>query len=83
MQVAWYGYRYYDPVTGRWPSRDPIGEKGGVNLYVMVYNDSISQFDLLGMIEVGVSGIWGEGEGEADRGSGFFPVKLLERIGAG
>jgi hypothetical protein len=23
---------YYDPVTGRWPSRDPIGERGGVNL---------------------------------------------------
>jgi RHS repeat-associated protein len=21
-----YGYRYYDPVTGRWPSRDPIVE---------------------------------------------------------
>ena len=24
----YYGYRYYDPVTGRWPSRDPIGELG-------------------------------------------------------
>ena len=24
----YYGYRYYDPVTGRWPSRDPIGEAG-------------------------------------------------------
>jgi Type VI secretion system (T6SS), amidase effector protein 4 len=22
--VAYYGYRYYDPLTGRWPSRDPI-----------------------------------------------------------
>jgi RHS repeat-associated protein len=33
-----YGYRYYDPSTGRWPSRDPIGEKGGVNLYGMVGN---------------------------------------------
>jgi RHS repeat-associated protein len=21
-----YGYRYYDPVTGRWPSRDPLGD---------------------------------------------------------
>jgi hypothetical protein len=27
--VAYYGYRYYDPVAGRWPSRDPIGEEGG------------------------------------------------------
>jgi RHS repeat-associated protein len=24
--VAYYGYRYYDPKTGRWPSRDPIEE---------------------------------------------------------
>ncbi len=26
--LYYYGYRYYDPVTGRWPSRDPIEEKG-------------------------------------------------------
>ena len=26
--VTDYGYRYYDPLTGRWPSRDPIGERG-------------------------------------------------------
>jgi len=26
VRVAYYGYRYYDPVTGRWPSRDPIHE---------------------------------------------------------
>jgi RHS repeat-associated protein len=26
--LLYYGYRYYDPVTGRWPSRDPIGEVG-------------------------------------------------------
>jgi RHS repeat-associated protein len=24
----YYGYRWYDPLTGRWPSRDPIGEIG-------------------------------------------------------
>jgi RHS repeat-associated protein len=22
-----YGYRYYNPMTGRWPSRDPIMER--------------------------------------------------------
>ncbi len=31
-----------------WPSRDPIEEKGGVNLYGMVGNDGICWFDKLG-----------------------------------
>ena len=30
--LLYYGYRYMDPLTGRWPSRDPIGERGGENL---------------------------------------------------
>ena len=45
---SYYGYRYYDPVTGRWPSRDPIGERGGLNLYGFVGNEPINSFDLLG-----------------------------------
>jgi RHS repeat-associated protein len=34
----YYGFRYYDPMTGRWPSRDPIGEEGFINniLYKML-----------------------------------------------
>jgi len=48
--VACYGYRYYDPLTGRWPSRDPIGEEGGVNLYGFVRNDGVDQFDLVGLL---------------------------------
>ena len=43
-----YGYRYYDPLTGRWPSRDPIGERGGVNLYGFVGNDGVDWWDYLG-----------------------------------
>jgi RHS repeat-associated protein len=34
--LVYYGYRYYNPGTGRWLSRDPIGEKGGLNLYGFV-----------------------------------------------
>ena len=41
----YYGYRYYDPSTGRWPSRDPIGELGGNNLYGFTYNAPVGQFD--------------------------------------
>jgi RHS repeat-associated protein len=42
------GRRYYNPSTGRWLSRDPIGEKGGLNLYAFVRNDPIGKTDSLG-----------------------------------
>jgi hypothetical protein len=48
--VAYYGYRYYDPKTGRWPSRDPIGEEGGINLYGFVGNNGVNDFDYHGMM---------------------------------
>jgi proteasome lid subunit RPN8/RPN11 len=34
---------------GRWISRDPIGENGGINLYGMVGNNSINWVDVLGL----------------------------------
>lgn len=34
---------------GRWPSRDPIGEKGGLNLYAFVANDPTNMIDFLGL----------------------------------
>ena len=46
--LYYYGYRFYDPLTGRWPSRDPIGERGGVNLYGFVGNDGVDSVDILG-----------------------------------
>jgi uncharacterized protein RhaS with RHS repeats len=50
MQVAWYGYRFYDPVTGRWPSRDPIEEGGGFNLYAFISNQTPNLFDIYGLL---------------------------------
>jgi RHS repeat-associated protein len=46
--LYYYGYRWYDPLTGRWPSRDPIEESGGVNFYATVGNDSVNTYDYLG-----------------------------------
>lgn len=46
--LCYYGYRFYDPVTGRWPSRDPIGEDGGNNLYGFISNSGINNIDVLG-----------------------------------
>ena len=48
MGVTYYGYRFYDPETGRWPSRDPIEEMGGLNLYGFVGNQALSKIDFLG-----------------------------------
>ncbi|MFC7339308.1 RHS repeat-associated core domain-containing protein [Haloferula chungangensis] len=40
---------HYDPNVGRWPSRDPIEEEGGVNLYGFVGNDGVNRWDYLGL----------------------------------
>jgi RHS repeat-associated protein len=50
--LYYYGYRYYDPVTGRWPSRDPIGEREGLNLYGFVGNSPTHKIDVLGNSEL-------------------------------
>ncbi len=50
-----YGFRYLDPLTGRWPSRDPIGEEGGVNVYGFVGNGPLMKLDRLGMAKLTVS----------------------------
>jgi len=34
-----------------WPSRDPIEEEGGINLYGFVGNDGLNKWDNLGMID--------------------------------
>ena len=45
----YYGYRYYDPVDGRWLSRDPIGEHGGLNIYGFVDSNPVTFWDYLGL----------------------------------
>ncbi|WP_176014921.1 RHS repeat domain-containing protein [Victivallis sp. Marseille-Q1083] len=47
--LYYYGYRYYDPQHGRWISRDPLEEEGGVNLYGFIQNNGVNYFDFLGM----------------------------------
>ena len=47
-RLYYYGYRYYSPDMGRWLSRDPIEEQGGLNLYGFVNNDPVNKWDLYG-----------------------------------
>lgn len=46
-----YSYlrRPYSPTLQRWPNHDPIGERGGINLYGYVGNDPVNQVDPLGL----------------------------------
>jgi RHS repeat-associated protein len=47
--LSYYNYRYYSPELGRWLSRDPIEERGGVNLYAMTSNDLVNKYDINGL----------------------------------
>ncbi|HVU34928.1 MAG TPA: RHS repeat-associated core domain-containing protein [Opitutaceae bacterium] len=49
-ETGFYCYlrRYYDPRTGRWLGRDPIGENGGMNLYGFCGNDPLDRWDVHG-----------------------------------
>ncbi|BCU79532.1 RHS repeat-associated core domain-containing protein [Luteolibacter sp. LG18] len=53
-QLYNYGYRYYNTQLGRWISRDPIGESGGINLYGYIYNRSLNFNDYLGWYAINV-----------------------------
>jgi RHS repeat-associated protein len=65
IDFLYYGYRYYNPSTGRWVSRDPIEENGIRSIlvikipkrpqtpsdYVFSYNFAIETYDVLGLWE--------------------------------
>ncbi|MBT7067384.1 MAG: hypothetical protein HN919_13855, partial [Verrucomicrobia bacterium] len=60
-QGRWYSWdtglyyfraRWYDPVTGRWLSKDPIGISGGLNQYVFCGNNPVNCIDPLGLRDV-------------------------------
>ncbi|MEI8352035.1 MAG: RHS repeat-associated core domain-containing protein [bacterium] len=41
--------RWYEPVTGRWLSNDPIGISGGLNQYVFCNNNPVNNIDPFGL----------------------------------
>jgi len=45
------GARYYDPSTGRFLQRDPIGIAGGLNVYAYVGNRPTVRIDPLGLYD--------------------------------
>ncbi len=49
--LLYYGYRYYDPSTGRWLTRDPVEEEGGPALLAHVHNNPVNDWDYLGLCD--------------------------------
>ena len=47
---------FYNPSQGRWLSRDPIEEGGGINVYGFSGNSPITHIDLLGNDFIAVAG---------------------------
>ncbi|MGI6494683.1 MAG: RHS repeat-associated core domain-containing protein [Kiritimatiellia bacterium] len=47
--LYYYGYRFCAPELMRWLSRDPIGERGGANVYAFTANSPLERVDPLGL----------------------------------
>jgi RHS repeat-associated protein len=72
-RLYFFRARWYEPVTGRWLSNDPIGISGGLNQYVFCANDPVNYID--------PSGLWTEkGHNKLGRyGGGKFDYAKLDR----
>ena len=53
LGLVYYNYRHYNPLDGRWTSRDPIGEEGGLNVYIYVNRNPLAYIDTLGLFAEG------------------------------
>jgi len=53
-ETGWYdyGFRYYNPAAGRWLSRDPIGERGGINLYAFALNGCVVNIMFYKLVQI-------------------------------
>lgn len=56
ITFIYYNHRYLNTFDGRWIVRDPIAEKGELNLYCFVKNNPCFIFDYLGNIGIGCPG---------------------------
>ena len=57
--------RPYDSNAGRWLSRDPYGEEGGMNLYGYVFNDPVNFIDPYGNCGRPWGNLWGAAKNSA------------------
>jgi RHS repeat-associated protein len=51
LDLIYYALRYLFPAIGRWLTKDPIGERGGWNLYAFCRNNAVNTWDRWGKEE--------------------------------
>ena len=86
-----FGARDYDPVTGRWTTRDPLSFGGGdANLYEYVLQDPVNGVDPQGAWSISISaydlfggGFTLSGKGIPLPGFGFHLCSFSARLGIG
>lgn len=86
-----FGARDYDPVTGRWTTRDPVGFGGSdTNLYGYVMQDPVNGYDWFGLWSISLSIYDGFGGGLSLSGKGlplpgfnFHLCSLSAKLGIG
>ncbi len=56
--LVYYGYRYFNPSTGRWLNRDALAERfGKEQLYVFCANESVASYDWNGQLTISFNSI--------------------------
>ena len=49
LALVCYNFRHYNPVNGRWLTRDPLGESGGINLNSFLANAVLQKIECFGL----------------------------------
>ncbi len=77
--LYYFRARWYDPITGRWLSNDPIGISGGLNQYVFCADNPVNRTDPTGqMSPILVKVITGTILGGISGGAGGFVFSVPE-----
>jgi RHS repeat-associated protein len=79
-------FRAYDPSLGRWVSRDPIAEKGGLNIYGYVRNNPLRFVDVYGLspdknYPIDLGGGWRGRLDEIKSGPEGFEIHVVDHTG--